>query len=527
MKVFPHLPGTPKDFALTVAKVRPGPWWHLSLFLACFCTTFQGLPAQPQQSEQSPPRTIETGEFEDFDELDLDDLLDVRISIAAGKVQSLEEAPAIVSVITDEGIRRLGARTLSEVMELVPGFEFIVRGTGRERISVRGFMETISGGVLVLFNGHRLNDETFGGPTAFGLDIPLYNVRKIEVIRGPGSAQFGSGAFAAVINIIPYTAADFSGTEISVGGGSYQTQEYSVIRSHTVGELGLQGSFQFSDTDGPRLPVPLDAQVPVDEFFADFGVPPASIAPGYTVDDRRIFDGSFDVVYRGFNLMGRIRDEESGGFIGSIDVLGEGNKLESKQVLLGASQVFQLNSALVSRLKFTFSRNQINQFENNRPPGTVSRLPDGGFTVFPDGVFTDTGITSRKFGGEIGLDYLISTSNQLAFGMEIERESVIDSELDVNVDPLTGSPSPSFLRMAERSSASSHRTLGIQVPALVSQPVFDTIIIATSGTLLIPEWAWSGAFPKTSTSKLSMAGPSGLPCFSNCLGRASWWATGI
>ena len=429
---------------MTVAKVRLYPWWHLSLFLACFCTTFQGLPAQPQQSEQSPPRTIETGEFEDFDELNLDDLLDVRISIAAGKVQSLEEAPGIVSVITDEEIRRIGARTLADVMELVPGFEFWTTNLGRERISVRGFSETSTTNVLILFNGHRLNDEAFGGPTTFGLDIPLYNVKQIEVIRGPGSALFGSGAFSSVINIIPYTAENFRGTDFSVGGGSYGTQEYSMVTGHTLGDLGVSGSLQFADTEGPELFIPADAQTTLDEFLAPQGLPAASIAPGKTVGNSRTLDSTFSAIYKGFNFIGRVRTEDYGGFIGSNDVLGTRNDLENRKVFLNASHILPLSRNLTSRVKFGFSQNRIGQLDDVRPPGTMQLLEDDEVIVFPDGVIADTRITSRRFGGEANFDYVFTDSNVLTFGVGIERSSVINSERAVNLDPRTLLPAPSL-----------------------------------------------------------------------------------
>lgn len=79
-------------------------------------------------------------DFAAFDKLGLSDALDLSISIASGKIQSLEEAPGIVSVITDEDIRRLGVQTLSELLKTVPGFDILVDSTGRDRIAVRGFL---------------------------------------------------------------------------------------------------------------------------------------------------------------------------------------------------------------------------------------------------------------------------------------------------------------------------------------------------------------------------------------------------
>ena len=154
------------------------------------------------------------GEFDDIEELSLDDLLNVTVSIAAaGRILSLEEAPGIVSVITKEDIRRLGARTLEDVLETSPGFEVLVDSLGRGRVAVRGIVGPSSENVLILFNGHRLNNDIDGGVTLINLDIPVGNIEKIEIIRGPGSAVFGANAFAGVINIVTQTSTTFNGIE--------------------------------------------------------------------------------------------------------------------------------------------------------------------------------------------------------------------------------------------------------------------------------------------------------------------------
>ena len=92
--------------------------------------------------------------FQDIEELSLERLLDVTITIAAGRAQKLEEAPGIVSVINAEEIKRLGARTLSDVLKTVPGFEVLIDNLGRDRIVVRGVISGATGGssesVLIL-----------------------------------------------------------------------------------------------------------------------------------------------------------------------------------------------------------------------------------------------------------------------------------------------------------------------------------------------------------------------------------------
>src|SRR5438128_3277104 len=210
--------------------------FFLLVEIACAFSAWNLLaaPQKNQKQQSGNQKTIELGEFKDIDDLNLDDLLDVPISIAAGKVQRLEEAPSVVSVITADEIRRLGARTLEDVLQIIPGYEVLTDNQGRNRIGVRGVVTLGSSeNVLVLFNGHRLNEHIFGGATVVNQEIPLYNIKQIEVIRGPGSALFGANAFVGVINIISYTAENFEGSEVSLGGSSFGTQEYSVVSGRT------------------------------------------------------------------------------------------------------------------------------------------------------------------------------------------------------------------------------------------------------------------------------------------------------
>src|SRR5688572_16176096 len=277
------------------------------LLAACLGATPAFSDTDPQATEKEEKTLLDKlEEFEDFEELELDDLLNVTISIAAGRTQTLEEAPSIVSVVTDEEIRRLGARTLEEVLETVPGVEVLTDNLGRGLIVLRGIpaerrsrtpaawasrlTSASSANVLVLFNGHRLNEDMSGGATIVNLDIPVDNIKKVEIIRGPGSALFGANAFLGVINIVTYTADTFSGLEVSVGGGSFDTRQASVLFGKTVGKVSLSGFAQWADTDGARLLVPADLQTSSDQALAPLDIPPASLAPGPTLDDRRTFD---------------------------------------------------------------------------------------------------------------------------------------------------------------------------------------------------------------------------------------------
>jgi outer membrane receptor protein involved in Fe transport len=415
----------------------------------------------PQEEKPRPGRSLleKLGDFDDFEDLELDDLLNVTVSIAAGRTQTLEEAPSIVSVVTDEEIRRMGARTLEEVLETVPGVEVLKDNVGRGRIVIRGVPGGLTSGssenVLVLFNGHRLNEDISGGATIVNRDFPVDNIKKIEIIRGPGSALFGANAFLGVINIVTYSSDTFRGLEVAAGGGSFDTRQASVLFGKTAGEVGLSGFVQWSDTNGAGLLVPADVQTFADQALAPFGIPPASRAPGPVVDDRRTFDANASLAYKGLTLGARLKHEDAGGFIGPSDVLGPGNRAENRQLGLDAAYHRPLGEKTDLRGRLAFTQSGEGQFVEALPPGAVVAVL-GGFVQFPGGATVDARANSRRFGGEITLERQVFRGNTTTLGVGLERESTFDVRTQGNFDARTGAPLavfqplPPFIPPSER-----------------------------------------------------------------------------
>ncbi len=158
----------------------------------------------------------------EFDLLDLtlDELLNFEVNIASGiKALTLRESPGIVSVITEEEIQNSGARDLIDVLRLVPGIEFGTDVQGIVGISMRGLWGH-EGKVLLMMDGQELPELSFA-TNQFGNHYPVDQVKKIEIIRGAGSAIYGGFAELGVINIITLKGEDIKG--FSVGGVYGQT----------------------------------------------------------------------------------------------------------------------------------------------------------------------------------------------------------------------------------------------------------------------------------------------------------------
>jgi iron complex outermembrane receptor protein len=143
------------------------------------------------------------------------------ITSASKKEQRIGSAPAAVYVLTGEEILRAGHTSIPEALRMVPGLSVARLDSHTWIITARGFAGEFAGKLLVLIDGHSVYDPFYNGVSWALEDVPLENLDRIEVIRGPGAALWGSNAVNGVINIITKKASDTQGG-LAVGGGGPQ-----------------------------------------------------------------------------------------------------------------------------------------------------------------------------------------------------------------------------------------------------------------------------------------------------------------
>lgn len=151
---------------------------------------------------------------------ELEAFINSLITVASKKPLSVRESPSIISLITEDEIKSSGARDLIDVLRLVPGIDFGADIEGVVGIGMRGNWAH-EGKILVLLDGQEMN-EIISATTTFGNHYPVEQIKRIEIIRGPGSAIYGGYAEYGVINIITKQAEDINGLIIS---GTYGQME--------------------------------------------------------------------------------------------------------------------------------------------------------------------------------------------------------------------------------------------------------------------------------------------------------------
>ena len=153
--------------------------------------------------------------------MDLEHLARIRVTSAGRKPEPLIDATAAITVLTREEIRRSGAATLPEVLRLVPGLEVARVGSRDWAISARGFNEQNSDKMLVLVDGRTTYSPVLSGVHWDALAVPVDEIDRIEVIRGPGGTLWGANAVNGVIRIITRAASESQGARLALGAGSW------------------------------------------------------------------------------------------------------------------------------------------------------------------------------------------------------------------------------------------------------------------------------------------------------------------
>jgi len=269
--------------------------------------------------------TVHAGSVEDEAELALSYGDKSMVSIATGSRQPLRRAPSVATVITAEDIKAIGATDLDEVLESVPGLHVARSPLGYEPIFVfRGIYSVFNSQILMLQNGIPTTLVFTNGKSAGWGGLPLENIARIEIIRGPASALYGADAYAGVINIITKTAADAPGTELGLRGGSFNSRDGWM---HYGGELGSVEAALYlraGTTDGFKKTIEADRQSLID--------PSVSLAPGEVNTGRDAIDGSLDLGYERWRLRFGYKERRVETGAGIASALDPSGGMETKRV---------------------------------------------------------------------------------------------------------------------------------------------------------------------------------------------------
>ncbi len=203
-----------------------------------------------QEEKIESPEAITAGRFKDFSEISLESLLEQEIETASACKQTVAEAPAISTVISSKWLNNLGIRNLNEAMSFVPGVVVADTYWRGPIITFRGVrMSLYNDKVLMLLDGIPMYEAV--NSSYFIESIPVDAVSKIEIIRGPGSALYGSGAFSGVINIITKKPSEYNAIGGALYAGSFKTMGGNLYGGRQFSNgLGFSLAMSYTNDDG-------------------------------------------------------------------------------------------------------------------------------------------------------------------------------------------------------------------------------------------------------------------------------------
>jgi iron complex outermembrane receptor protein len=192
----------------------------------------------------------------DLPSLDLDELLaaDVQVTSAMKRLQNMSDTAASIYVLTNKEIMQSGVTSVAQALKLIPGMQVRQLDNNQWAITSRSTAGRYSSKLLVMIDGQSIYNPLFAGVYWEALNIPLYDIERIEVIRGQGGLLWGSNATNGVVNIISKHTADTRSTLAQVTAGTLIDHK---VNFRIGGDLGNYSSFRvfagFEETDESSL----------------------------------------------------------------------------------------------------------------------------------------------------------------------------------------------------------------------------------------------------------------------------------
>jgi iron complex outermembrane receptor protein len=323
-----------------------------------------------------------------------------QVVVTASKIEEhVDKTIATTTVITQNDIAQIGARNLLDVLRLVPGIGITQTQIGIREIEVRGVKTLASEKVQIMLNGHPLDHNLQNaGSTWVYDDLPVDTIKRVEVVRGPGSALYGANAFLAVINIITQNAKDLNGLHTSAGWGSFDTQQYRASwgrQFESSAEAALH--FNFTDTNGINSPIPADS-------LSVQGL--NSSAPGRSQLTEGRYDLEWQLGYQDFKLDGRYINKKAGTFFGAATILSDDRTQQDyNDYFLRLSRTWKIKD------HFTIDTQIFHDFYS----------ADNTWQVAPTQFFR-TGFQDTRTGGEIQANYHLSDTQTVISGFSYAKE---------------------------------------------------------------------------------------------------------
>lgn len=327
----------------------------------------------------------------------LEELLNTPLNTASKYEQTISEAPASVSIITSDEIEQFGYQTLGDVLNAVRGFytrddrNYIYTG-------VRGLSRPgdYDNRILILIDGHIRNDNVYGAAVAgYDLTMDMDIVERIEIVRGPGSVQYGSNAMLAVINIVTKKSKQINGIQAKVRRGTYSDYHTNLAAGKEItDDFSFLLSFNWGEADGPRK-----------LYYSEYDDPATNNGISEGLDWNEYYGGIASLTYKNLSISGGVSSFEKGIPTGAWEMTFNDP----------AAKSIDGRWWVDVRLKKQFSHKTVLELNSY-----YDEFQFDGYYPYDDGMWYDAH-SGRWLSNEVKLKLDLSSRHRLVAGLEYKR----------------------------------------------------------------------------------------------------------
>ena len=355
--------------------------------------------------------TDENLSMDEIFSMSLEELMEIEIVTASRLAEPLAGTIATTYVITGKQIRAMGARTIYDALAQVPGLTLSGNKGGTTKLFSRGIGSEFSSQFLLLLDNHILNDPLSGGALSGKFDrLSLDNIKRIEVVQGPGSSLYGGNAFLAMINIITLKGADIGGTEASVhtefDSGGHAVNYYNLLYGDTF-ESGWQASINIHGRHGDGVERQIDQD---------------SLGRSGEADSREEnYDIDLQLANESFAMHGRYFTSDGGTYYGMNNILNDDSSSETQHGFVDATYQLVSGPDIGLELRGTIDQWAYDEYYLFLPDDT----PGGPLTFKAQ-------IDIMAYMGELRTTYTGFSNHRFISGLSYRHEEIKDPHYWIN-----------------------------------------------------------------------------------------------
>ncbi len=403
------------------------------------------------------------------------EIIEEETEIATKTKLNADYVPGIVTVLKGSDLEALGARTVWEALDYVPGVETSINNRGRPSVIIRGIgYELFGGHYKLLVNSSPVNLTGTGSNDPI-LMIPIEQVERIEVIRGPGTAVYGEFAYSGVVNIVLKK----DGGSMHASGGSFGTYGAGVYKSLYDAKKDLRLTVNLAGwlSDGAENDSGPDSVV------GFFGQPGISFSPGKTNEDEEVKSINIALDHKKSHIDFYAIERDHGQYfgIGALQPSSSRNTMEEEYWALNLSQGLGLTPELEVAVNLHMSEGtELVDEHMIQPPGFVYPLPPLPGPPPPPVIATDghwrrSYVKERRLEGALEFRWSGWKNHEWLIRPSIASIEVLDSwgEENVFLSPPPPTPLPAMTRLPEVGDGLADKGTDRTIRSLMVQDQFS------------------------------------------------------